>query len=566
MGRLEKLCTALVVGTVFFSGSIVSAIAVTPTPADPSRIDERFRPGPAVPEIGEPLALPSAPEGQTPSADETQIFQVTGVVFEGNNTLQEGQLQAIASDYLNRDITLAGVREMEARVTAAYRDAGFILTRAVVPPQRIGDGQLRIQIIEGFIENIEIQGDVGGAMPFLRGHAARIAASRPLTSEVLERELLLASDMPGFSVRSVLTPSPTTPGAADLTLVVERDAFEGYAAVDNFGSRYLGREELVGAVYANDLIGTAGRVGFTTVLTPDGDPELAYGALSIQQPLTSSGLSLFTSFSYSETNPGLELKALSTEGEATSLRVELSYPIVRSRDLNVIATAGFTGSDIRSENFAINPTFEDKVRTVSANVFVNALDSWGGFNTGQLTFTQGLTAFGGSRNGDANLSRVNADSDFQRINFEVTRWQPIGADFGLLLGVAGQTSLNEDLLASEEVGFGSTVYGRAFDSSEITGEKGLAGKAELQWFVPYESSAVQAPQLYTFYEAATVEQVTLLPGEDRRQTIESAGIGVRLSVFDQANIDLYVAKPFERDVVAERDRDPRVFFSISSSF
>ncbi|WP_045448524.1 ShlB/FhaC/HecB family hemolysin secretion/activation protein [Tepidicaulis marinus] len=358
-------------------------MAQTPATADPSRIDDRLRPRPDAPGLGTPLDVPATPDQKAPEGAELQKFQISGVIFEGNQTLPEGRLQELASDYVNRDITLADVYELAGRATAAYRDAGYILTRAIVPAQRIGDGQLRIQVVEGFIENVEIEGDAGGAMPFLQSHARRIAAAKPLTADVLERELLLASDMAGFTVRSVLTPSKTTPGAADLTLVVEREAFEGYAGIDNFGSRYLGREEIVGAVFANDLFGTAGRVGFTGVVTPDGDPELAYGALSIQQPLTSTGLTLFASYSYSETRPGLELETIDTEGEAKTARVELSYPFIRSRDLNVIGTLGFFSNDVRSENNAVNPVFDDKVRNVNAKVFANLLDSWGGFNTGE---------------------------------------------------------------------------------------------------------------------------------------------------------------------------------------
>ncbi|WP_422004338.1 ShlB/FhaC/HecB family hemolysin secretion/activation protein [Pyruvatibacter mobilis] len=301
-------------------------------------------------------------------------------------------------------------------------------------------------------------------------------------------------------------------------------------------------------------------------MAPDGDPELAYGSLSIQQPLTSSGLSLFASASYSETRPGLELERLDTEGTAKSMRVELSYPIVRSRDLNVIGTVGFAASNVRSENAVVKPTFEDRLRSVKADVFVNALDSWGGSNSGQVTFTQGVTAFNGSKRSDGNLSRVNADSEFSRLNVEVSRWQPLWNEFGLLVGAAAQTSFNEDLLAGEEVGFGGTNYGRAFDPSEITGENGLAGKAEASWYIPHSSSIVQNPELYTFYEIATVDQVTLLPGEEERETIRSAGLGVRLGVAERANVNVYVAKPFGHDITAERDRDLRVFFSVSSSF
>ena len=494
-----------VAAVAFFCSAGMMAPALAQAPADPSRVEERFRTAPQTPEIGTPLILPSPGEEQTPGTADTQQFQITGVIFEGNRTLDDSRLQAIAADYLNRDITFADVQELAAKVTAAYRDAGYILTRAVAPPQRISDGQLRIRVLEGFIEDTEIQGDVGGALWLLQRHAERIAAARPLTAEVLERELLLAGDLSGFTVRSILTPSETTPGAADLTLVVERDAFEGFAAVDNLGSRYLGREELIGAVYANDLFGTAGRVGLTGVVAPDGDPELAFGALSFQQPLTSTGLSLFASVSHSQTRPGLELERIDTEGEATSVRVDLSYPFVRSRDLNVIGTVGFAANNVESKNAVIDPTFKDRIRNVKADLFVNALDSWGGFNTGQVTFTQGVTLFNGSQNGDANLSRINADSKYSRLNAEVSRWQPVGNQLGLLVAAAGQTSFNEDLLSGEEVGFGGNAYGRAYDPSEITGENGVAGKVEAQWFIPHSSSVIQSPEIYTFYEAAVVD-------------------------------------------------------------
>lgn len=567
-GGLRRVSAAI--GAVAFIGISASAFAQTrtppPAPADSGRIDDRFVPRPEAPGLGAPVGIPDQPEQQAPEGADAQKFQISDVAFEGNTTLPESTLQQLEAEYVNRDITLSDVYRLASRATAAYRDAGYILTRAIVPQQRIGDGQLRIQIVEGFIDQVSIEGDPGGARSFLESHARRIAAAKPLTSKVLERELLLASDLSGFNVRSVLTPSKTVPGAADLTLVVERDRFEGFAGVDNLGSRYLGREEILGGLYLNDIIGTAGRLGFTGVVAPDGDPELAYGAVSIQQPLTSTGLSLFASYSYSETNPGLELEDIGTEGKSQSVRVELSYPFIRSRDLNLIATGGFMANDVESRDDFFDPVFEDKVRNVSLKLFLNALDKVGGSNTAEVKFTQGLTELGGSEDGDANLSRANADSDYQRLNFEVTRWQPLGTEMGLLLGLAGQTSFGEELLASEEFGVGSSFYGRAYDPSEITGDEGLAGKAELQWYMPYTTSFTSNSQLYGFYEAGTVEQVNPLPGEIRRETVESAGLGVRTAFADRLNLDLYLAQPIGRDVAAERDRDARVFFSLSTSF
>ena len=556
-------------GLLLCTGAVCLAMAqsaAAQSGADPSRVDERVRPRADIPDLAVPIVIPPAPAQRVPESAGRETFQITGVAFDWHSQLAEDRLQTLARGYLNRDISLADVYQLAARVTAAYREEGYILTRAIVPAQRIVDGRLRLQIIEGFIDKVEVEGDAGGALPVLLRHARRLTAARPLTSRILERELLLAGDIAGLSVRSVLTPSSGTPGAASLTLVVERHPFDGYVAADNFASRYLGREEVMAVGHANDLFGTAGRLGLVGVSTPDGNPELAYMAVSFQQPLSAGGLSLFTSYSHSRTRPALGTDLPDTRGRAKTLRLALSYPFIRSRAFNLIGTFGLYSGDIRSGNEVLDPVFEDNVRNANIEMFANLLDGGGGYNTARLTYTQGLTAWGGSKDGDSNLSRANADSDYRRLNVEITRWQPLGAGFGLLLGAAGQTSFNGDLLASEELGFGGAVYGRGFDNAEITGEKGLAGKLELQWRPPVEAAFLSGTELYGTYENATVEQVTVLPGEKRREKIQSVSFGLRTAVLRRFNLDIFVAKPYGRDVGAEGDRNPRVFLSMASAF
>lgn len=543
-----------------------AGMAFAQSAADPGRVDERVRPRSAEPGLQAPLQLPDLSE-ERPSADADQpVFEISGVIFEGETALPESQLQELAGEYLNREIRLSDVYDLAERVTALYRGQGYILSRAVVPAQEIDDGLLRIRIVEGYIDSYRIEGDAGGALRFLQAQAQRIVDSRPLTAEVLERELLIAGDLSGLSVRSVLTPSETTVGAADLTLVVEQTPFQAYVAFDNYSSRYLGREEIIAAGYANDLFGLAGQAGVTALVTPNEGPELAYGAVSYEVPLMSNGLSLFTSYSYSRTRPGLELKQQGTKGEAQSVRVELSYPFIRSRDFNFTGTLGLYGANITSENSILQPLYKDKVRNTYLQAFVNGLDSLGGSNSALLTFYQSLPGLGSFSSGDPNLSRANADDDYRSFNFELTRWQPLAGNFSLQLGAAGQTSFNDDLLASEEWGLGSGFFGRAFDPSEISGEKGLAGMAELQWNSPYQLPGMSGTQLYGFYEAGAVSQTTPQPGEPKTEKLMSVGVGIRTIIQDRVNVDLFLAKPYKKDGSTTGNRDPRLFFSVSTSF
>ena len=544
-----------------------AAVAATPTPGsvNPSRAGERVAPQQELPSVGAPIEIPSSPEQTAPAGAEAHKFTLTAVSFDGNTKLSSEQLSAIAAPYIGKEISLAQVYELASKVTAAYRAEGYILARAIVPTQTIEDGVLHIKIVEGFIDKVTIEGDAGGAKRLLEEHGRRIAAIHPLTAKVLERELLLAQDISGLDLRSVLTPSKTTPGAADLTLLVKTDPFSGYVGADNLGSKYLGPYEVTGAVFGNDILGLAGQLGVTAVVTP-GRLEMGYGALTYDVPLTASGLRSYTLLSYTRTEPGYTLSSLETRGKALTFQTQLSYPVVRSRDFNLVAGGVFTSRDSKSEDSLVKPLYNDHIRSLGLKVQGNALDTMGGYSTFQATFTRGLHIFGATTSSDLNKSRSNADGEFNRLNIDVSHIQPVIPDVSVLVGAAAQTSFGRSLLSSEQFGLGGTYYGRGYDSSELTGDRGLAGKAELRWDAIGNVGFVKNVQFYGFYEGGTVWLEHPLPGEQERASLTSTGLGARVSAFNSAQLSLEVAKPLTRDVATEGNRDPRLFFTIGTSF
>ncbi|HEY0283123.1 MAG TPA: ShlB/FhaC/HecB family hemolysin secretion/activation protein, partial [Rhizomicrobium sp.] len=533
-------------------GAIVIAFCtpgLAQTSAEPGHVDERFRQPPPPPTLGAPVEIPIAPQSVAPSDSQKVPFTLSGVSFEGNNVLPTSQLQALAASYVGRSITLADVYELADRITAAYRAAGYILVRAIVPAQTVSSGHLTLRIVEGYIDQVKVQGDAGGAKRYLEAYGRRIAAAKPLTAKVLERELLLASDISGFNVRSVLTPSATVQGAADLTLVVERKPVDAFLSVDNRGSKFLGPYQVMGGVFFNDVFGTAGRFGINAVVTPDQGPDLAYGAVSYNQPIGINGLRLFASASYVQTRPGSVLRALDTKGRATNADLALSFPFVRSRDFNLVGSLGAAYHDVQSSNFSASPLFSDHVRSLNANVFLNALDDWGGYSTASASVTQGLEILGATRSGSTVKSRVGASGDFTRANFEVTHEQPLISRFSAMVGLGAQTSFGGSLLSSEQFSLGGSNYNRAFDPSEVTGDSALAGKAELRWDILDRASIVSGVQLYGFYETGEVWQAKALPGTPKSQTLSSTGAGIRFAVADHFSTDLEWAKPLNTDVL-----------------
>ncbi|HMH64678.1 MAG TPA: POTRA domain-containing protein, partial [Rhizomicrobium sp.] len=386
--------------------------ALAQTSAQPGHLNERFQPRPAAPSVGAPLDIPNTVKPAAPSDAAAATFTITGVSFEGNTVLPDAQLQSVAAPYIGRPISLADANEMAGKITALYRDAGYILVRAVVPAQQVNGGVLKIQILQGYVDKVNIQGNAGGARPYLQAYGERIARSKPLTAKVMERELLLASDLSGMNVRSVLTASQTVPGAADLTLLVEPKKVDAFLSLDNRGSRYLGPYEVQAGVFFNDAFGTGGRLGLNTVVTPDTGPDLVYGGASFDQPLGTDGLRLFSAVSYAATKPGSTLRVFNTQGSALSADSSLSYPFIRSRDLNLQGTLDFAYHDIRSDNIVVNPLFSDHTRALTATMFLNALDDLGGYSTLSVSLTRGIPVFGATKFSDPSKSRTGASGEY----------------------------------------------------------------------------------------------------------------------------------------------------------
>src|SRR3546814_17175573 len=80
-----------------------------------------------------------------------------------------------------------------------YGKGDVSLYTIVVPQQNLSDGVLTLRVVEGYIDDVVITGDVKGrGLDLVRRYAARLAAEKPLRRPTLERYLSLIRDIPGL--------------------------------------------------------------------------------------------------------------------------------------------------------------------------------------------------------------------------------------------------------------------------------------------------------------------------------------------------------------------------------
>lgn len=85
-------------------------------------------------------------------------FTINSVILEGASLLPEKVLRRTYRDHLGQCIGIAQINNIVSRITQGYIDAGYVTSRAYIPQQNLGTGELHISVVEGYIEAIRLEG------------------------------------------------------------------------------------------------------------------------------------------------------------------------------------------------------------------------------------------------------------------------------------------------------------------------------------------------------------------------------------------------------------------------
>jgi len=544
-----------------------AALAQVPSGAEPSRAAAQIAPpqASALPEV-EARITTEGTAAEAPAGAESVTFTLGEIRIEGASVFDAAALAEVYRGRIGTHITLAEVYDIAGRLTAKYRNAGYILTQVVVPPQTIEGGRVKLRVVEGFADKVKIEGGAGVDPAFLEGYARKIAAGKPLNAKTLERYILLMNDLPGISARAVLSPSPDVAGASDVTIFVERKPYDAFFQIDNRGSRYLGPLQLNAGARLNNMLGLYEGLGLQFATAPDGWPEreLDFGAVSWAQPIGHEGTQISAGYSVTATAPGYTLSSLDIEGIARAANIEAMHPFIRSRSQNLFVTLRFDYLDTaRSDNLGLGKT-EDRLRVLRLAGTYQFTDGFRGLNTMTGELSRGFDILNMKDKNSANPTRARGEPEFFKATAEITRLQRVSERIDIFAAAQGQKAAHK-LLASEEFGVGGAAFGSAYNSSEITGEDGIAARLELRLNAP-PAAPMQSAQLYGFYDIGKVWDNDNTAVRDRKRSIASTGLGLRAGVSENLSATIELALPLTRTVETEGDKDLRMFGSVTARF
>lgn len=457
-------------------------------------------------------------------------FLVNKVEIEDNTVFDEETLAPLVDVGKGLEMTLGVLSLMAQEISAYYAERGYFLAKAYVPAQEIKDGVVKMTVSEGKIGEIKTSGNQKISSEDIVRRLGKARGEKVLREQTLERILLDLNDLMGVKVRSVLTPGEL-PGTSDLMLEITETAPYSFGFdVDNFGSRFTGRNRMGVTAVAGNVAKFADQLSFRGVRSDLGQN---FGQIAYLFPLTDSGdTTLKFSATHSEQTLGATLASLNAGGQSDIYTAEAAHVLYRSKTASLRLRGGL---DTRYfKNFQLGQlSSKDEIHDGFISIGGNVIDSFSGMTFFDLKAQRGL---GGTGLGDSLPSRAQGKSEITLAQLNVNRFQStnfMNSYFALKAGgqITSNRTLSPDLYA---VGGMGTV--RGYPLSEFSGDHGYTASAEYFFPIPSQEkfgvddlTISQVISLSAFLDHGKVFVKDKQSG-DKDQAISSAGMGVQINL------------------------------------
>ena len=507
------------------------------------------------------LQLPKPGTAQPQPLEMGTKLTIRKLQIEGGTIYPLKELGEAYQPLLGHEITLSQLIEATRSITQRYQADGYLLSYAFLPPQDFDQGLVRVVLVEGYIRDYHVDGDVGRVKGFIDELVDKLKAERPLTRKTFDRYATLMGRLPGVTLQAQVPPPGTTDGGSTMQITASRKPFTTSMSLTE-GSR--DSTQALFGVSSNSQTAMAEQLSLSGLFPPGNDKEHYY-RIDYSQFLNAEGtqLSLYGARYRSDpgtniaTSDGFELKP---HRENDRFSIGVTHPLIAAPSQWLSLGARLYGVDDNTDyevvGYPLSITEKTNVRALAFE------GDWRKSDAKQLRIVsaglyQGINGLGAKS--ETSLTSNHYDLDFFRLRLSGVQSDTF---FDNWQGVASAALYwSDDSLAdSERAVFGGQNFGRGYPDDQASGDKGWGVAYEVNYSFNRDGAWVKLLQPYVVLDRAKTWFNELpLRGSD----MSSAAMGLRFGDKRYYNIALEVAKPMSDMALDSFNRRPRYTLSFS---
>jgi len=520
--RLLRLCVAVGLAT----GALATQAQTVPNIGDALRQSQPppvpAPQAPALPAIGGAALEP--PLLQLPGGGAT--VHVARYAIVGNRVIDTPTLQAAVTADRDKDLTLTQIEAVATKLTRLYRAAGYFVARAYVPQQQVDGGVVTLRVVEGNYGRFVLSNHSRVNDRTVQALLDDIKDRDIVSLDTLERAMLNINDTPGVEVtRADVMPGEKT-GTSDFAVATEpTPSTDGFVMLDNYGSRYTGKDRVSFNFDWNSPTGSGDRLNLSGLTT--NDTGLSSGRIGYSGLLAANGTRGEIALSQTHYALGGIYSALNAVGSARSVELEGTTPLKRTRENSLEGDLGFAYRDL------VDDVRTTDTRTAKTSVSVHAgltarvdnrLLGFDGQSVSNATIEAGYLTFHDPIAQTLDAEGADTQGRYSKIDAYTTRASLLPADLTLTTGIHGQLVLgNKSLDGSEKMSVSGVSGVAAFLSNELTGDDALLGHIDLAHPLPISGAIQCSASTFTDFGMAHQDSET---GVATHRQLSDIGVGL----------------------------------------
>ncbi|QKQ72010.1 ShlB/FhaC/HecB family hemolysin secretion/activation protein [Nostoc sp. TCL240-02] len=427
------------------------------------------------------VPLPTIPDESIPSQDNSNAkFRVERIEVVGSTVFKPEQFAAITNPFVGKEVTFAELLQIKDAIAKLYIDKGYVTTGALIPPQTLEAGTVKIQVIEGSLEEIKIIGNRRLRSQYIRSRI-QLGAGKPLNvPRLLEKLQLLRLD-PRIQNLSAELQTGVHPGSNILQVEVEEaDTFKLTASLDN------GRSPSVGSFRRGVDLQEANLLGLGDTLSVGYANTDGSNSINANYTLPINAHNGTISFGFNQGwNHVIEepFSVLDIQSDSQSYELGYRQPLVQKSTQELAVGVSFSRQSSQTElgidnigPFRLSPGADENGKTnISAVRFFQEYTQ----RSNQYVFAARWQLSFGVDWFDANVSENEPDSRFFAWRGQAQWVRQLAPD--TLFLVRGDFQLAADsLVPLEQFGLGGQLSVRGYRQDALLTDNGLLFSAEFR--------------------------------------------------------------------------------------
>ncbi len=519
--------------------------------------------------IGLLLYVLIAQTGQAAEQDSPQ-FDILDYAVEGNTVLDVETVEQVVYPYLGTAKGIDTVEQARLALETAYRDHGYPTVVVDIPEQEVNQGQVRLKVVEGRIDNVRVTGSRYYALGRIRAGLPALAEGRvPYMPDVQAQITQLAGQTADRSVTPLFR-AGQAPGQMEVELKVrDQLPLHGSVEINSQNTDYTHFTRLIASLRYDNLWQAFHSASLQYQTSPENRDEVEVwsGTYVLPTGWADTRLALYGVGIHSNTLLGANVGGTSVVGAGAIYGARLLKPLPGSADGLHNLTLGF---DYKQFDQAVTLAGQD---TGSSPIHYAPLLLGYEFSRHQADTLTSLNAAGhvsirglGNDPAEFQQRRDQARANFFYFTADLKHQHPLRLDCLLSTRLSGQISA-QPLISNEQFSAGGVQSVRGYHQTQQLGDDGLNASVELyspRW-LSGQTEHIQNLRLLGFYDWASLWIKDPLPANPARYTLASAGLGLRMQIFRHVQGELDWAYPFYRQGTVDPGQQ-RLDFRLSYGF